>query len=85
MTDDIAKIAKGLSEAQRRALLGIPVKRDFKPETTGFQWSTLAILKSRRLINGLADGFGGMGKSALHRITSLGLSVRQYLMENHDE
>ena len=77
MTDAHAIAAK-LTKAQRKALLSIPAKRDFKPEYYG-QWTCLSVLKSKRLINGVKDGPAGMGKTALHRITPTGQQVRAIL------
>jgi hypothetical protein len=68
-----------LSPAQRRALLGIPVHREFVPKHTGFQWPTLAKLKQLRLINGVLGGFAGKGKWARHVITPSGLKLRAEL------
>jgi len=82
MTDTQALIER-LTKAQRRALLAVPVTRDFKPEYYG-QWSCLSHLKAKRLINGVKDGIAGMGKTAFHRITPLGLAVRAILENEHD-
>lgn len=68
-----------LSPAQKRALLGLPTKRPFTPAHTGFQWPTLAVLKSHRLINGVKDGLAGCGPDALHVITPSGLKLREQL------
>ncbi len=72
-------VIKELSDAQKRALCGIPVKRDFTPKHTGFPWTTLSCLKRHRLINGVKADLGGMGPDVLHRITPLGLAVREIL------
>lgn len=74
-----ADIARDLPIAQRKALCGLPVTRDFIPAHTGFQWSSLSVLKSKRLINGVKDGITGLGKNAPHRITPLGREVRAVL------
>lgn len=74
------KIAKSLSKAQRKALCELPVMRDFIPAHTGFQWSSLSVLKSKRLINGVKDGVAGLGKDAWHRFTPLGREVRTSIM-----
>lgn len=68
-----------LSDGQKRALLGLPAHRDFRPEYTGFRWPTLACLKSKRLINSVADGLAGCGPKAMHRITDRGHRVRALL------
>lgn len=83
MTPDLDRIIAGLSEAQRKKLLELPVRRVFAPEYFG-QWPTLSCLKAKRLINGLKDGLPGMGKTALHVVTPTGLAVRQRLQEMND-
>lgn len=70
-----------MSVAQKQALCGLPVNRDFTPKHTGYQWPTLAVLKQLRLINGVRDGLAGMGKDALHRVTPRGLAVRARINE----
>lgn len=74
-------VLKRLSPAGRRALCGIPEKRDFMPDHTGFQWPTLATLKAHRLINGVQCGTAGYGKFAWHRLTPLGRAVRALAIE----
>lgn len=71
-----AMLAASLTPAQRRALCGIPVNRAFTPAHTGFQWPTLAVLKSQRLINSVKDGLAGAGPMAKHVITDRGRRVR---------
>lgn len=73
-----------LSAGQRRALLGLPKRRDFRPCYTGFQWPTLAHLKSKCLINSVIDGLGGMGPKAMHRLTPKGQRVRALLEADPD-
>jgi hypothetical protein len=83
--DPSRKVLAGLSMAQRRALAGLPIKRDFRPSLTGFQWSTLACLKSKRLINSVVDGIRGCGPDAMHRVTPFGLRVRTLIEGQSDE
>ena len=78
--DPIDAIVARLTVAQREALCQLPVNRDWTPKHTGHQWKTLACIKSLRLINGVRDGYAGKGKYALHRLTPLGLAVRELLM-----
>lgn len=77
---DPHQIADTLSEAQRRILCELPVKRAFKPEYYG-QWSALSVLKAKRLINSVKDFT--YGKQAEHVVTPFGLAVRAILEERN--
>jgi hypothetical protein len=78
---DVEAIARGLTKAQRRALLDIPVARPFTPAYFG-QWPCLSCLKSKNLIRAMLNDMGGWGKDAQHKITDTGIAVRAWLEGN---
>lgn len=80
MTDP-AKIAAGLSEAQRRALVSMPADTPFMPREYSRQLPTVACLQAKRLIRpvGDPDFVGPWSENIVTR--PLGQAVRAHLIE----
>ena len=81
MTDDqVAQIARGLSEAQREALLSMPPQAMFSPRDYVKQARTWARLKAKLFIRPIVSESRGVDATSI--ITPLGLAVRAYLERN---
>ena len=77
MTPDIATIASGLSEAQRRAVIAAPETLFGESRVLALRnrWSTKVVMNLRK--KGVCETYD----AGRDRLTTLGLAVRAYLQE----
>lgn len=80
MTQQAQDIAKGLTEAQRKALVAMPLGIQFNPRLYARQIATVAVLQSKRLIRPIGDPTfdGPWSDNVVTR--PLGLEVRRILL-----
>lgn len=78
MTDP-AEIARGLTKAQRRAFMAMPLDRPFNPLEYARQLPTIAVLRAKRLIRPERDIIDPWSPNVVTR--PLGLAVRQHIKE----
>lgn len=84
MTPDVATIARGLSEAQRKALLFAPANTDWmgRGNLGRFKLSFAAMDRPDLAKPQLTEVRCDIGGIYDARLTPLGLSVRAHLLEN---
>jgi hypothetical protein len=73
------RIAAGLSEAQKRAVLALPTDCQFQASKSGFGWPTISVLKARHILFGHS-----YGKNGFVSFTQRGLETRKVLERSND-